>query len=67
MPRAQKKTYSIAEFAKLAGVYKDTVRNYQKKGLLPDRRNPANNYRVFYPEDLSKLLQLSRGVVTDKK
>lgn len=53
------KTYYIAEFAKIVGVYKDTVRNYQKRGLLPDRRNKANNYRIFTDEDVVKMRKLT--------
>lgn len=62
-----KKTYYIAEFAKLLGVYKDTIRNYQKKGLLPDNRNPVNNYRVFTDDDLevAKKLVQPKTVVVD--
>ncbi len=53
------KTYYIAEFAKIVGVYKDTVRNYQKRGLLPDRRNKANNYRIFTDEDVVTMRKLT--------
>lgn len=62
-----KKTYYIAEFAKILGVYKDTIRNYQKKGLLPDNRNPVNKYRVFTEDDLEiakKLLKPKEVVKT---
>lgn len=57
-----KKTYYIAEFAKILGVYKDTIRNYQKKGLLPDNRNPVNKYRVFTEDDL----ETARKILTPK-
>jgi DNA-binding transcriptional MerR regulator len=61
---AKKKTILlINEFAKLAGVYPDTVRNYQEKGLLPDRRNPLNNYRIFTMRDLDKFKKLLNGKV----
>ncbi len=53
------KQYYIAEFAEKVGVYKDTVRNYQKKGLLPDRRNKANNYRIFTDEDIKTMKRLT--------
>jgi len=58
MKNKDKKTLNIAEFAKLAGVHKLTVMNYQKKGLLPDRRNPFNRYRIFTQEDLKKFKKL---------
>lgn len=57
----------INEFAKLAGVYPDTVRNYQEKGLLPDRRNPLNNYRIFTMRDLEKFKKLLSGQVVHNR
>lgn len=57
-----KKQYYIAEFAKLLGVYKDTIRNYQKKGLLQDNRNPVNKYRVFTDSDL----EVARKILAPK-
>jgi DNA-binding transcriptional MerR regulator len=61
MATKKNKILFINEFAKLAGVYPDTVRNYQEKGLLPDRRNPLNNYRIFTMRDLEKLKKLLAG------
>ncbi len=58
-----KKEYLLGEFAKICGVHKDTVRNYVEKGLLPDRRNPANNYRVFDDRDVLRMKALTRSVV----
>lgn len=58
-----KKEYLLAEFAKICGVHKDTVRNYVEKGLLPDRRNPANNYRIFNDADVLRMKALTRSVV----
>lgn len=57
----------INEFSKLAGVYPDTVRNYQEKGLLPDRRNPLNNYRIFTAGDLTKFQKLLAGGKVDNR
>ena len=54
----KKKIIHIAEFAQMAGVHPLTVRNYQKKGLLPDRRNPFNRYRIFTYDDLKKFKKL---------
>ena len=58
-----KKEYLLGEFAKICGVHKDTVRNYVDKGLLPDRRNPANNYRIFDDRDVLRMKALTRSVV----
>jgi DNA-binding transcriptional MerR regulator len=58
MENKNKKIIYIAEFAKMAGVHPLTVRNYQRRGLLPDRRNPFNQYRIFTEEDLQKFKQI---------
>ena len=58
MENKTKKIIHIAEFAKEAGVHPLTVRNYQKKGLLPDKRNPFNRYRIFTHEDLKKFKKI---------
>jgi hypothetical protein len=57
-----KKEYMLGEFAEICGVHKDTVRNYVEKGLLPDRRNPSNNYRVFDDTDVRRMKALTRVV-----
>lgn len=64
-----KKIY-IAEFAKMLGVYKDTIRNYQKRGLLPDNRNPVNHYRVFTNADIEtaeRLIKPKAVVISGNK
>jgi DNA-binding transcriptional MerR regulator len=58
MENKTKKIMNIAQFAKEAGVHPLTVRNYQKRGLLPDKRNPFNRYRIFTWEDLKKFKKL---------
>lgn len=58
----EKKEYLLKEFAEICGVHKDTVRNYVSKGLLRDRRNPANNYRVFDDSDVLRMKALTRSI-----
>lgn len=53
--------FYIREFAKLVGCYSDTVRNYQERGLFPDKRNPANGYRIFTEEDVEDFKQMMLG------
>lgn len=50
--------YYINEFSKKLGFHPSTIRNYQKKGILPNKRNPINKYRVFTDEDLQKAEKL---------
>jgi len=63
MENKQEKIYYITEFAQKVGVYKDTVRNYQKRGLLPNRRNPVNNYRVFTDADIETVRNILKGKI----
>lgn len=55
----------IKEFAKKLGVYPDTIRNYQKRGVLENRRHPVNNYRIFTQEDLAKMQEILKGKVKE--
>lgn len=50
----------VHEFAKAIGVCKETVFNYQKRGILPDRRNPINNYRIFTDEDVANMIGITK-------
>lgn len=52
--------YKLGEFAGKIGVFKGTVRNWQKRGLLSDRRS-YNNYRYFTDEDIDTALKLLKG------
>lgn len=56
----QKQFYSAKQFADRIGVSKSTVLNYQKRGILPDRRNKVNNNRVFTEEDVKLILPFLR-------
>lgn len=67
MSEEQKKVYRLTEFAQMVGVYRDTVRNWQKRGILPDRRNPVNNYRVFTDEDVAVAREIVGGKVVEKR
>lgn len=51
----------ISEFAKKLKVHVDTVRNWQKRGILPDRRDKVNNYRIFTQEDLEKIQKMRKA------
>jgi DNA-binding transcriptional MerR regulator len=53
--------YTAKEFADRIGVSKGTVLNYQKRGILPDRRNNLNNYRVFLESDVELILSKTRA------
>lgn len=41
------KTYSTSEAAKIIGIHPNTVRFYEKWGLIPEVKRKPNGYRVF--------------------
>ena len=45
----------IGELARKAGVNIDTVRYYERQGLLPPAPRLASGYRVYAGADLSRL------------
>jgi len=44
--------YRIGDFSRMIGFDKITIYRYQKRGLLPSRKNPANGYYIFYKSDI---------------
>ncbi|HCB35679.1 MAG TPA: MerR family DNA-binding transcriptional regulator [Candidatus Taylorbacteria bacterium] len=46
----------IKEAAKMLGVSKLTLRNWDKSGKLLAYRHPISNYRVYKVEDLKNLI-----------
>ncbi len=52
---------SIGQLAKAAHVGIDTVRFYEKRGLLPRARRRASGYREFHVEDLRRLQFIRRA------
>jgi MerR family mercuric resistance operon transcriptional regulator len=54
-------TYTIGQFAAAAGVHPETVRFYERRGLLrPPRRSEAG-YRLYDDTDLRLMTLISRG------
>jgi DNA-binding transcriptional MerR regulator len=50
------------ELARLAGVSGDTIRFYERKGLLPTAPRSASGYRIF-PHDAFQRVQLIRSAL----
>ena len=46
---------NVTQLARRAGTTADTVRHYTELGLLRPARNPANGYREYGKNDLSRL------------
>ncbi|HYU32136.1 MAG TPA: heavy metal-responsive transcriptional regulator [Thermoanaerobaculia bacterium] len=48
------------ELAERAGVSKDTLRFYERRGLLPRPERTANNYRAYPPETVARVLWIRK-------
>lgn len=55
----------ISELAARAGTEVDTVRHYEKVGLLPAPQRLANGYRAYSPAHLQRLLFIRRCRLLD--
>lgn len=54
-------TMKIGEMARKAGVSVQTVRYYEKRGLLPEPRRRESGYREYTPECLERLHFIRRS------
>lgn len=52
---AEKKTFRIGELSHLFHIGVDSIRYYEKVGILHPIRNPANNYRTYTIDDVRRL------------
>ncbi len=59
---AQKTSYRSGELARLAGVSTDTLRHYERKGVLPAPRRAANGYRVYSARALEQVRLVRRAL-----
>lgn len=50
------------ELARLAGVSTDTLRHYERKGVLARPRRGSNGYRQYPPEALDRVLLVRRAL-----
>lgn len=52
----------IGELSKRSGLTKDTIRFYEKQGLIPQARKlrPFNNYKEYTEETLHRLLTIKK-------
>ncbi len=48
--------YFIGELAKRASVKVDTIRYYEKQGLMPRPFRSESGYRLYTPEDLRRII-----------
>ncbi|HEY0406792.1 MAG TPA: heavy metal-responsive transcriptional regulator [Pyrinomonadaceae bacterium] len=57
-----KTSYRSGELAGLTGVSTDTLRHYERKGVLPRPRRSMNGYRVYPPETLERVRLVRRAI-----
>ena len=62
--RDQKKLLSIGEVAKLFSINKDTLRNWEEKGIITPLRVGPRRDRKYKPEDIEKIAN-DRSIVKD--
>ena len=53
----ENKFINIKEASAMLGVSKLTLRNWDRDGKLVAHRHPMNNYRVYFKQDLDKIIQ----------
>lgn len=54
-------TYTIGRLADAAGVHIDTVRYYERRGLLAPPPRSTSGYRLYSDDDLRLLQLIARG------
>ncbi len=61
---------TIKDVARILGVSKITLRNWDKNGNLKAHRHPFNNYRMYKLEDVEKVIDMietNQTVIKEKK
>lgn len=58
----EKSSLGAGELAKLAGVSTDTLRHYERKGVLARPLRRANGYRQYSPSALDRVQLIRRGL-----
>lgn len=51
-------TYQIGEVAKIFNLSTETIKYYEKEGLLSPKKNKVNNYRIYSDDDIIKLYDI---------
>lgn len=57
----QRNTYKIGKAAELAGVNKETVRYYEKRGLIPKPGRRRSGYRIFTKRHINQIRFIKRA------
>ncbi|MGQ3482036.1 MerR family DNA-binding transcriptional regulator [Paenibacillus sp. TY11] len=57
---SEKLSYSIKETSEQTGLSKDTIRYYEKIGLLPRAERKTNRHRLYRPQDVHTMKLITR-------
>ncbi len=57
----QSERFLIGELAERAGVNRETLRYYERRGLLKPARRTAGGYRIYDEESAARLLFIKRA------
>ena len=57
MEKTKKAKYLIGDVANLMGLSRDTLRYYEKRGILSSQRGD-NGYRYYTDQDISRLISI---------
>ena len=55
------KTVTIGALARLAGVNVETIRFYQRRGLIPEPAKPLSGYRHYPPDTVDRVRFIKRA------
>jgi DNA-binding transcriptional MerR regulator len=55
MTKKMNASFQIGELARRCGVTPDTIRYYERRGLLPRPRRAPSRYRMYGPEDAARM------------
>jgi Cu(I)-responsive transcriptional regulator len=59
--RLKRRSFTIGELAQATGTRAETIRYYERIGLLPAPARSAGNYRLYRPRDVERLAFVRRG------
>jgi MerR family mercuric resistance operon transcriptional regulator len=48
-------SFTIGELARQGNVHVETLRYYERRGLIPKPHRTVSNYRVYSPENLRRV------------
>jgi hypothetical protein len=57
---------SISQFAKEVGVSVETIRFYERRGLVQPASRKANGYRVYGPDEVRRVRLILAGTTADR-